>query len=109
MGRLKPGHGTKGRSSSKIAPEEDQETCANKVWRNLIALLIGGCVCKNFFISRYATITQNKTVPLVSQVSARSGVQNPLFRKALFEVKHALSNLNNWLGQFGWLGYVGLG
>jgi hypothetical protein len=27
------------------------KTCfANKVWKNLIALVIGGCVCKNFFI-----------------------------------------------------------
>jgi hypothetical protein len=23
------------------------ETCASKVWENLIALVIGGCVCKN--------------------------------------------------------------
>jgi hypothetical protein len=26
------------------------ETCANEVWKNLIALVIGGCVCKNDFI-----------------------------------------------------------
>jgi hypothetical protein len=26
------------------------EICANKVWKNVNALVIGGCVCKNFSI-----------------------------------------------------------
>jgi hypothetical protein len=48
------------------------ETCrANKVWENLIiALVIGGCVCKNFFIKQTVmsvfkgmfTYIKNKTV-----------------------------------------------
>jgi hypothetical protein len=39
----------------KGAPEEERtqfrvETCCgNKMRKNLIALIIGGCVCKNFF------------------------------------------------------------
>jgi hypothetical protein len=38
--------------SCKMHPKRTSfrvETCANKVWKNLIALVIGGCVCKNFF------------------------------------------------------------